>query len=217
MSKQLRSRRSEVTPWNIFDSRSGTPELDSIDQRLGNTNLNGVWFFRLDANPIGDSPAKKCYKWYHLQEHVTIPWLPPCPCHISQALVDKRFFVGQIVPNRSPDAICAYTRPVIEGHWVQQCCYARRLLYGRILTTGNPDGGSPFIYRSQKIPGFVADTEAYEYCCKQSTLCALYYNRRPSQTCAGYRRRRRGEYFLVPSVSELIVVLVLVSSVTPCK
>lgn len=165
--------------------------MDMIDQQLGSTNRTGVWFFRLDVNPVLDLPAKRCYDWYKQQANVTIPTLPPCPCQFNQAVLDKRFFVdySKKWAVRSNQTVCAY--PLVTSGWVQQCCYTEIPGSGKLLALGVPEGGSPFLIKQIGYPG-ITELQARDYCCR-SSLCGLYYRLRPSQTCAGYTLRQRGK------------------------
>ena len=176
-----------------FNFSSGTVEADTIDERLGNTNRRGVWFFRLDNNTVLDLPAKKCYTWRRLQGGITVPELRPCPCTLNQAVADKKFYVdyGQKIARRSNQTICAYSLLSLVSRWAQQCCYTEVPGAGRVLTLGQPEGGSPFLIG---VPGFplISDVEAREFCCN-SSLCGLYYQLRPSDDCSGYNSRRSGK------------------------
>jgi len=166
-----------------------------IDQRNGNANQPGVWFLRLDANPVLGSPGRNCYNWYRQQANVRIPQLTPCPCTFNQATLDKRFFVdyNRTVSFRSNQTICAYSIPVIISRWVQQCCYTDSPGGGKVLAQGPREGGGPFLIGLQGFPG-ISDLRAHDYCCN-SSLCALYYQRRPSRNCSGFSLRRRGKGF----------------------
>ena len=179
----------------LFHVSSGTVDIDMIDQRLGSANEFGIWHNRLDANPILDLPGKKCYDWYRQQANVRIPQLPPCPCTFNQATLDKRFFVDYsgTVAIRSNQTICAYSIPVIISRWVQQCCYTDSPGGGKVLVLGPREGGGPFLIGLQGSPG-ISDLKAHDYCCN-SSLCALYYQRRPSRNCNGFSLRRRGKGF----------------------
>lgn len=98
---------------------------------------------------------------------------------------------NQIIAGRSNLTTCAYSLPYLTSRWAQQCCYTDRAGVGRVLTTGQPESGSPFLVGIQGLP-IITDLEAQAYCCN-SSLCALYYQRRPSDTCSGYNSRRRGK------------------------
>ena len=176
----------------LFNFSSGTIEADTVDERLGNTNRHGVWFFRLDNSSVLDLPAKKCYTWVRQQGLLKVPQMRPCPCTFDQAVADKIFYVdyGQKIAGRSSQTICAYSLPYLVSRWAQQCCYTELPGVGRILTLGQPEGGSPFLIGVPDLP-LISDLEAHDYCCN-SSLCALYYQRRPSDTCSGYNSRRRG-------------------------
>ena len=169
--------------------------MDMIDQQNGTASQTGMWFFRLDANPVVDVPVKKCHDWYKQQVNVSIPRLPPCPCTFNQATLDKRFFVdySKTMAIRSNRTICAYSAPLLTNHWVQQCCYTDSPGGAKVLVLGPPEGGGPFLVRRFGLPG-IADVQAHDYCCN-SSLCALYYRRRPSRNCSGFSLRHRGKGF----------------------
>ena len=174
---------------------SGTIDVDNLDQRIGNTNEAGKWFFRLDVNPVLGLPGKKCYEWLNNQAGIRIPVsLPPCPCQFNQATLDKRFYVdiNRTLAKRSNNTICAYSLPLATSRWVQQCCYTEVAGGGRLPAYGQPEGGSPFLIPLVGLPG-ISDLQAHEYCCR-TPLCNLFYQRRPSRDCTGYSLRRRGKF-----------------------
>ena len=173
---------------------SGTIDVDNLDQRVGNRNEAGKWFFRLDVNPVLDLPSKKCSEWFNKQAGITIPVLTPCPCQFNQATLDKRFYVdyNRTLAKRSNDTICAYSIPLVTSRWVQQCCYTEEAGGGWRPVYGPTQGGSPFLIPLAGLPG-ISDLQAHEYCC-QTPLCNLFYQRRPSRDCTGYTLRRRGKY-----------------------
>lgn len=178
----------------LFNFSAGTIDADTVDQRLGNTNRHGVWFFRLDNNTALDLPAKKCYTWSRQQGIIIAPEIRPCPCTFNQAVADKQFYVdyGQKIAWRSSQTICAYSLPSLVSRWAQQCCYTQVPGAGRVLTLGQPEGGSPFLIGVPGLP-LISDVEAHQYCCNSSSLCGLYYQRRPSDDCSEYNTRRSGK------------------------
>ena len=54
-----------------------------------------------------------------------------------------------------------------------------------------PEAGGPFLIGLAGFPG-ISDLQGHDYCCN-SSLCALYYQRRPTRNCVGYTLRRRGK------------------------
>lgn len=182
---------------------SGTAQIQRIDQLIGNSNRPGVWFFRLERNPILSLAGKKCNEWSGQPTSAIIPTLLPCPCRFSQAAQDKRFYVdySQTVSKRSNGTVCAYSFPSTSNRWVQQCCYTDIPGVGKVLTLGPPEGGGPFL---TVLPGFpeISDSDGHEFCCS-SSQCSLYYSRRPSRDCTGYRLRRRGLVFGDPHFTTL--------------
>ena len=178
----------------LLNLSAGTVEADAVDERPGNTNRHGVWFFRLDNSSVLDLPAKKCYTWIRQQGVISAPELRPCPCTFNQAVADKRFYVdyGQKIAGRSSLTICAYSLPYLVSRWVQQCCYTELPGVGRVLTLGQREAGSPFLLGVNNLP-LISDVEAHHYCCNSSSLCGLYYQRRPSDDCSEYNSRRSGK------------------------
>ena len=177
----------------LFNFSAGTVEADTIDERLGNTNRRGVWFFRLDNSSVLDLPAKKCYTWIRQQGTLSAPEIRPCPCTLNQAVADKKFYVdyGQKIAWRSSQTVCAYSLPSLVHRWAQQCCYTDVPGTGRVLTLGQPEAGSMFLVGVLGLP-LISDVEAHRYCCN-SSLCGLYYQRRPSDDCSDYNSRRSGK------------------------
>lgn len=168
-----------------------------VDERLGNTNQRGVWFFRLDVNPVLDLPAKKCYTWIQQQANIQVPAVRPCPCTLDQAVADKNFYVdyNQKIAGRSKLTTCAYSVPSPTSRWAQQCCYTEIPGSGNVLSIGPTEGGTPFLIGMRGLP-IITDLEAHGYCCNAS-LCARYYELRPSDTCSRYSSRREGEPFIL--------------------
>ena len=159
----------------LFNFSAGTVEADTIDERLGNTNRRGVWFFRLDNSSVLDLPAKKCYTWIRQQGTLSAPEIRPCPCTLNQAVADKKFYVdyGQKIAWRSSQTVCAYSLPSLVHRWAQQCCYTDVPGTGRVLTLGQPEAGITFLVGVPGLP-LISDVEAHGYCCN-SSLCGLYH------------------------------------------
>ena len=180
---------------SFFSPSSGTVHIQNVDQMMGNTNLTGVWFFRLERNAILSSAGKKCNEWFRQQNRVTIPALPPCPCLFGQATLDKRYFVdyNQTVSKRGNGTICAYSVPSRWSRWVQQCCYTDLPSGGKVLSLSPPESGGAYLIAPPVSP-LISDADGHEFCCS-SSQCSLYYSRRPSRSCIGYTLRRRGKSF----------------------
>lgn len=151
----------------------------------------------MDVNPVLDLPAKKCYTWTRQQANIRVPRIRPCPCTFDQAIADKNFYVdyNQKIAGRGNLTTCAYSVPYITSRWAQQCCYTERPGAGRVLAIGQPEGGTPFLIGISGLP-IITDLEAHQFCCS-SSLCARYYQLRPSDTCSRYDNRREGRAFVV--------------------
>lgn len=133
----------------LFYFSSETRDIDGVDEKRGNTNYEGFWFFRTDRNALSSNlAAQKCWCWYHKQKDVQIPTsLPSCPCDYNTFLNNLTFFtdgLGLLRPLRN-SVTCGFSGfPV--GNWNQYCCYSSDPLnnYGRLLL-GPTYGGSPMV------------------------------------------------------------------------
>lgn len=162
---------------------------------MGNTNLTGVWFFRLEMNSILSLAGKKCNEWSRQRTGRISPTLPPCPCLFGQATLDKRYFVdyNQTVSKRGNGTICAYSLLSGSRRWVQQCCYTELPSGGKVLSSSPPESGGPYLIALPGSP-LISDADGHEFCCS-SSQCPLYYSLRPPRSCFGYTLRRRGKSF----------------------
>lgn len=79
----------------------------------------------------------------------------------------------------------------------QRCCYSRAILSFGALLIGYPNGAT-FIFRNATQQA--EDDKAYQHCCVASNLCDLYYLKRPSNNCTGYRPPRRAWFWGDPHV-----------------
>lgn len=179
----------------FFSPSSGTVNIQNIDEMMGNTNLTGVWFFRLEMNSILSSAGKKCNEWSRQRTGRISPTLPPCPCLFGQATLDKRYFVdyNQTVSKRGNGTICAYSLPSGSRRWVQQCCYTDLPSGGKVLSLSPPESGGPYLIALPGSP-LISDADGHEFCCS-SSQCSLYYSLRRPRSCIGYTLRRRGKSF----------------------
>ncbi|XP_073233536.1 mucin-like protein [Porites lutea] len=204
-----------VAGWNAGDDGnsstlnikgSGTlVAMYNLDKKAGNTGLAGRYFWRIENRNRRDA-KDKCFTWISLQQQANILNLysfriqlnpaMACPCSLSQALLDRRFFPDWWFTGR--DGCFITRRPVLfdeERKTVmrQRCCYS--IEFGSLLI-GPPNGGrlylTPFEHRwnAQKV-FYDSDQQAYEFCCFGSALCDLFYSYRPSDDCAEYRVPRR--------------------------
>ena len=188
-------KRRILFPQFAFRLRSGDASIERVDEEEGNTGEVGRWFFRVEDHQ-GDSAREKCFAWY--QWHAGIRWqllgelskLEPCPCQLWQAWRDGRFWLDfhtfcassrdRSIRMRNDDYVYLY----------QQCCYSTKRRSWGALLLGPPDGGFGnvlFLYRSNGSYPLYTDSEAYQYCCVQSTECERFYQMRPSRSCFGYR------------------------------
>ncbi|XP_069464521.1 fibrillin-2-like isoform X1 [Ambystoma mexicanum] len=174
-------------------------------QVTGNTNLTGQWIFRLDLNNRTDlSDSQKCWQWY-LSEPDPSLWtvgILPCPCHQSQASVYGTF-IPEVLPSINENLV-RNLRAVESDVTVFQSTLPNKFLAGRrclydtegYLTHGFSD--RYFIYSqdaSQTQDHIDADLWPFSWCCKNVSLCHLYYEKRPRNRCENYASPGIGQVY----------------------
>ncbi|CAH2254962.1 fibrillin-1-like isoform X1 [Pelobates cultripes] len=173
---------------------------------LGNTNRIGLWAFRLDA-PLNISKIdyhKKCWEWYN-SEPESFTWnvnIPSCPCVKPQVAKDVSF-IPDIMSISSIDMIRNLRSLQGNGTTFQstlpnQNFAGRRCVYDSdgYLKTGITD--RYFIYDSsiKRIEDHIdKDLLPFQWCCVNTTLCHLYYDKRPLDNCANYSAPGLGQVY----------------------
>ena len=178
----------------MYILRSGTVNIEGIDELPGNTNITGKWFFRLEKSTGQLNAKQKCINWFKEQpdpRHYT-SYLEPCPCSFRQARMDERFSFNW----REWPRLCAYSSfPSVDG-WGQECCYSTDWTSWGAQILDYPGCGSSHMYHkftaSEKHK--LNDVFGYEQCCVQSSLCDLYYKRRPVDDCRKYQPLEWSEF-----------------------
>jgi hypothetical protein len=201
--------------------RSGKLAIARLSRLTGNTQEVGRWFFRLEKSTSVQEAEKKCYTWYQQQPgNISLPRLlnNPCPCSLFQARRDGNFrfdwsnyyyypssyrqcyllhvFLRQgTVLSMLNSETNEYTRVYVSLS--QRCCYSTSgEQYGSLLE-GPRNGGHArlelYIFNryNRLVRGFLNDEEAHRACCKDSNLCHLFYEKRPSDSCNSYRPPKR--------------------------
>ena len=111
-----------------------------------------------------------------------------CPCSLFQAFFDFRYFLFSITEN----TWCFLLRfRSFQFGTDRECCYSSD--FGALIV-GPTNGGSLLIvdgtFESYEQDNFLPKSN----CCSDLVgLCDLYFERRPSDTCARYRPLRRSE------------------------
>ncbi|XP_065180417.1 uncharacterized protein LOC135810977 [Sycon ciliatum] len=190
------------TPEQYYnDRRSGTFRISGIDDQVDSANQylfqqacteGAMYIFRLYKGVI-DGPRAKCLRWYASQPdpRTWMKYFNACPQILAQAQADSRF---QLIRKLSPRTCFQNSVPSITGS-SQECCYRTLPLgYGAFLE-GPPDGGNSVRF---SWLSFEPTTVSYEetlprqWCCEDSALCHLYWEKRPSQSSIAYSRQSLG-------------------------
>ena len=116
-----------------------------------------------------------------------------CPCSLSQAFVDRRFFVSFLVSQARFQTVCFLLR--FSGGNDRECCYTLESSMFGSLITDPMDGGSLLLFDERTIESYEENNfNPKSYCCSDFVgLCNLYSERRPSNDCARYRPPRISE------------------------
>ncbi|GCB76366.1 hypothetical protein scyTo_0021001 [Scyliorhinus torazame] len=163
------------------------------DQAIGNTGHRGQWAYRLDLqNPskYSKSYQQKCWQWY-LTEPNPSAWntdVHSCPCHESQAKEDNRFIPEIMLFNVSTKQKLEEKRITFMSALPNRLKAGRRCIYSSgYLIEGITD--RYFIYSPEATTTqdhIKGDLEPFEWCCRKSSLCNLYYEKRPIDKCENY-------------------------------
>ncbi|XP_072906741.1 mucin-4 isoform X2 [Hemitrygon akajei] len=172
------------------------------DQEIGNTGLRGQWAYRLDLQNTGKyhkNYQQKCWNW-HLTEPNPSAWntnIHSCPCHETQAKEDNRFIPEILLFN-------SFSEQKLEDRMITfQSALPNRFRAGRRCTysSGYLIAGITdryFIY-SKEAPTIddhiQRDLEPFEWCCRKSPLCHLYYEKRPIDKCENYTSLGLGQVY----------------------
>ena len=169
---------------NVNGSNEDFIEMDSF---TGNTGSPGEWLFQLTDSDSDLKPEQECYKWASRQEDGVFEeyfqGLPSCPCTYSQARRDWRFwFAWRWGISSGP--YCA-TLVWSRRQSTVECCYDRDT--GALLVGGISGGSFKLHHPLFSNRNYVTeDKQPYEYCCRQSKLCSIFFTYRPSDDCTGY-------------------------------
>ncbi|XP_031551867.1 mucin-like protein isoform X2 [Actinia tenebrosa] len=178
----------QIEGLNIFKS----PDSHTI--KSTRNGIRGRVFIRLEDSRGEEDHRLRCVKWYYQQgDHRAFTQsLQPCPCSEWQARRDRRFRLT----TWSWPRICYYSRFPTSWGWGQECCYKFERAQGRwgwwwwisFLAYGFPDGGNAHRFHKYRYPTEYQndDKQAYQDCCIKSSMCWMYQEVRPSDTCSRY-------------------------------
>ena len=189
----------------------------NLDEKKGNTELTGRYFWRIENSDVVGS-LEKCFEWAFLQEFVNFPslydqylrwdWRMACPCTEWQAWLDwGRFrwdwysWPDYCYESRRSKFIYYYSPFIGNIHFriTQTCCYSSDWQNWGALKYGAPDGGrlkvEAYYYRLNHVRTVYPDPQAYKHCCVDIPFCDLFYNYRPSDDCSLYRPPRRRKFW----------------------
>ncbi|XP_068089568.1 mucin-like protein [Hyperolius riggenbachi] len=172
----------------------------------GNTNRIGLWAYQLDI-PINANKTnyhRKCWRWYY-SEPDSSTWdtgLPPCPCLKSQAAKDYNF-VSEVLPSSYTDLVKMLRGSQGNGTTFQvtlpnRYAAGRRCIYD---SDGYLIGGIKdryFIYDSGlgSVQDHIdKDLLPFQWCCINTPLCYLFYEKRPLDSCSDYTSPGLGQVY----------------------
>ncbi|XP_077341203.1 uncharacterized protein LOC143986670 [Lithobates pipiens] len=173
---------------------------------LGNTNRTGLWAYQLDP-PINVNKTnyhRKCWRWYYSEPDSSL-WedgLPSCPCLKSQTAKDYNF-IPEILPSFGSDLVKTLRRLQGNGTTFQSTLPNRyaaghRCVYDSegYLINGFKD--RYFIYDSNQdgVQNHIdKDLLPFQWCCINTPLCHLFYERRPPVSCSDYTSPGLGQVY----------------------
>ena len=185
----------------------GNPSAYKFHDVVGNTNFRGRWSWKVGENV--DNKGARCYEWYAKQPSEDVINIikthspSDCPCLYRQIIFDRRFRFSSSDSNM----ICfkqSATWPIVPTSvsFHTSCCYEQENRF--LIRDLDPSiglatqkhlslsyswfrirfsGDSRLISRRQVL---IDDAEAFGYCCRSSSLCRLYEEKRPVPACLLY-------------------------------
>ena len=159
-----------------------------------NVGRRGRYLARLSTSCNPCIAITLCLQWYKndtLNEGLFPLWTQfssPCPCTFDQAFLSGIYSFH----SRTPTSICFAA--IFPGRFGEQtkCCYAQTLFFfglsGGSLLLGPPLGGTAHRYHPwiNGLEHWRSDIVPFQHCCVDSSLCHLYFERRPSIDCSNF-------------------------------
>ncbi|XP_069068933.1 mucin-4-like isoform X2 [Pleurodeles waltl] len=147
-----------------------------------NTDLRGLWIYKLDSNSASVNYRLKCLEWYNTQKAPT-SWnsnLLACPCSLQQGRLDLRFRRTRAGLSTTVEML----RSTLPNHYGSgvRCSYTQRGL----LTAGYQEQVWMF---SRYSSADDAELQPFDWCCNKlgnPSFCNRYMEKRPRIGCTGY-------------------------------
>ena len=189
------------------------PRAYKFDSVIGSAGKPGMWIWKLADGLEND--AARCFYWYKKQPStyfmniIKFHTWSDCPCTVNQVLLDSRFQFS----NSTSDATCYRGRTLWffrsrPFNFFTTCCYSNALQ--SLINDIDPAKGPltqkhisqkyswyqlwrSFSVRTKSRLEAIQDSRtAFEQCCRKSSQCNLYMEKRPVPTCSRYRPPSRG-------------------------
>eukprot|EP00118_Oscarella_pearsei_P024327 m.303882 g.303882 ORF g.303882 m.303882 type:complete len:1049 (+) comp40843_c0_seq5:1798-4944(+) len=169
---------------------SGSPSMTLIssDVKVSNVNVTGRYLAYLSSSDNLCTAETSCRKWYRediADEGPDPEWLSsssPCPCTYDQVINDGRFRLS----SNTTASICFVTGFPTSNGSQTKCCYTPPP--SGSLIEAQPLGSVAYRFHpaSNQENHERLDIEPYQFCCVESNLCNLYFERRSSIGCGTY-------------------------------
>ncbi|XP_023930884.1 uncharacterized protein LOC106158645 [Lingula anatina] len=181
--------------YNFEPYVSGTAAMATADNVVGNTGVQGVWWFRLHS-VSSDYPNydSLCKDWASQQKTteaalgVQLSSLSSrvlaCPCSLTGALLDRRYRYASRTDPAYSGVWCFTTRwpRFVRGYLSgQECCYD--LSTWSLITTENSVTSGSFQLYHERFQSRAYTENDYlpkQYCCALSDNCGVYFQYRPN-------------------------------------
>ena len=177
-----------------YSFRSNANEIACLSDDYG-SNFTSVIFKISSAPDPVQSRRQSCWRWYFSDIRIYgsisdfYQLVPPCPCTEFQAWFDLRWsFFPQ---NLNSNQICYISR-ILSNDVGQLCCY--NTTNNAPIVNGQYSGGFLWSHPGAGFNGYnFNDYLPKQQCCSVG-LCNVFQQRRPLQTCEGYRLQMIGKH-----------------------
>ena len=183
-----------------YSSLSNANEVACISVDDGSNFTNVIFKISAAPDPI-QSQRLSCWRWY-FNDIRTYPFIyynyrfaPPCPCTEYQAWFDLRWSLF----NSSSNQICYISR-ILHNEIGQLCCYD--VAYGSSIESGQYSGGFLWFHPDADFTRYYNNDYMPKQDCCSVGLCNIYQQRRPLQTCEGYRLQMIGKHYGISTKSD---------------
>ena len=166
----------------------------SDSPHTSNVGRRGRYLARLSTSRNPCIAQTLCLQWHRndIWREGFFPWWTrfstPCPCTFNQAFLSGFYSFH----SWTPTSICFVA--IFPGWFGDQtkCCYAQTFFFfglsGGSLLLGPPSGGAAHRYHPwiNGLEHWRLDIVPFQHCCVDSSLCHLYFERRPSIGCFNF-------------------------------